>query len=188
MKLIRRMLLCVLLATVACVCVGCSVYREPVALLLGIEFGMSPGEATAVLGEPSEEKTITGMNGVTYKTFYYENVQVSGFYAQIQLKFGTHGFGTVLEKCTITFDRKIGDCNLAVGLYQWVIPVQWHAELDELLSAQLCGENGFVRMEKTESSIVYEQSRGAVGTTYSLQMTDDGRDVQLLAECDEYYR
>ena len=75
MKLIRRMLLCVLLATVACVCVGCSVYREPVALLLGIEFGMSPGEATAVLGEPSEEKTITGMNGVTYKTFYYENVQ-----------------------------------------------------------------------------------------------------------------
>ena len=69
-----------------------------------------------------------------------------------------------------------------------MIPLQWHAELDELLSAQLCGENGFVRMEKTESSIVYEQSRGAVGTTYSLQMTDDGRDVQLLAECDEYYR
>lgn len=188
MKLIRRMLLCVMLATVACVCVGCSVYREPVALLPGIEFAMSPGEATGVLGEPCEEKTITGMNGVTYKTLLYENMQVSGFCAQIQLRFGTHGFGTVLEKCTVTFDRKISDNNPAVGLYQWMIPMQWHAELDGVLSAQLCGDNGFVRREKAESSIVYEQSRGAVGTTYSLQITDDGRDVLLLAECDEYYR
>ena len=48
------MLLCMLLTLAACLCVGCSVYREPVALLPGIEFGMNPAEVRAVLGECTE--------------------------------------------------------------------------------------------------------------------------------------
>lgn len=184
MKLIRRMLLCVLLVAVACVCVGCSVYREPVALLPGIEFGMNPAEVEDVLGEPDEVEQVAGMNGKTHTVLIYEDVPVGYFFAQLRLTFRPFGFGTVLEKCVACIVNKGGVTNPAVGLYQWVTPSGWRDELDELLRDQLCGKNGFIRTDMEEDGIVYEKS----GTTYSLQMTDDGRDVQLLAECDEYYR
>ena len=95
MKLIRRMLLCMLLAAVAYACVGCSVYREPVALLYGIEYGMTPAEVEAVLGEPNEVAQVTGMNDVTYTP------ATNGSYEDADGITGSYDFSVTLSRGTV---------------------------------------------------------------------------------------
>lgn len=168
MKLIRRMLLCMLLAAAACLCVGCSVYREPVALLPGIEFGMNPAEVKAVLGEPDEAEQYTGMNDVTYTWLTYEGCMVEGHPVWLRLKFMPFWRGLVLEQYTVTFPE---EAQLT--------------ELDAVLMMQLTGDRGFTRRDDTDS-VSYACSHGPVGTYYSLSVWDGN--LRLLGECSEYYR
>ena len=168
MKLIRRVLLCMLLAAVTCICVGCSVYREPVALLPGIEFGMNPAEVKAALGEPDEVEQHTGMNDVTYTWLTYEGCMVEGHPAQLELKFMLFRRGLVLEQYTVTFPE---EAQLT--------------ELDAALTVLLTGDRGFIRRERTDS-ISYECSHGPVGTSYLLSVWEGN--LRLSGECDEYYR
>ena len=168
MKLIRCMFLCVLLLAVACVSTGCSVYREPVALLTGIEFGMNPAEAQAVLGEPDEVEQFTGMNDVTYTGLTYEGCMVEGHPVRLWLKFIPFRRGLVLEQYTVTFPE---EAQLT--------------ELDAALTAQLTGDRGFTRKADTDR-VSYECSHGPVGTNYSLSVWEDN--LRLLGECTEYDR
>ena len=168
MKLIRRMLLCMLLAAAACACVGCSVYREPVALLPGIEFGMNPAEVQAVLGEPDEVEQYTGMNDVTYTGLTYEGCMVEGHPVRLWLKFIPFRRGLVLEQYTVTFPE---EAQLT--------------ELDAALTMLLTGDRGFTRKADTDR-VSYECSHGPVGTYYSLSVWEG--DLRLLGECTEYYR
>lgn len=171
MKLIRRMLLCMLLAMVACVCVGCSVYREPVALLPGIEFGMNPSEAQAVLGEPDGAEKFTGMNDVTYTWLTWENRTVAGHPATIRLKFAPFRRGMIMLQYIVTF---AGEDKPALM-----------TELDAALTAQLTGDRGFTRRDYTDS-VSYDCNRGPVGTDYLLSVWEGS--VRLLGQCNEYDR
>lgn len=171
MKLIRRVLLCMLLAAAVCLCMGCSVYREPVALLPGIEFGMNPAEVKAALGEPDEAEQHTGMNDVTYTWLTYEDYMVEGHPAQLELKFMPFRRGLVLEQYMITF---AGEDRAALL-----------TELDAALKVQMTCDMGFIRRERTDS-ISYECSHGPAGTSYLLSVWEGN--LRLSGECDEYYR
>ena len=168
MKLIRHMLLCMLLTMVACTCVGCSVYRESVALLPGIEFGMNPAEVQAVLGEPDEVEQFTGVNDVTYTGLTYEGCMVEGHPVRLWLKFIPFRRGLVLEQYTVTF---LEEAQLT--------------ELDAALTAQLTGDRGFTRRDHTDS-VSYDCNCGPVGTDYLLSVWEGN--LRLLGECNEYYR
>ena len=168
MKLIRRMLLCMLLAMVFCACVGCGVYREPVALLYGIEYGMNPAEVQAVLGEPDEVEQFTGMNDVTYTWLTYEIVGVQGHPASLQLKFAPLRRGMVLTEYIMIFP---GDEKVTI-----------FTDLDAALTAQL---TGFERRERPDC-VDYDMNRGPVGTYYLLKIRE--ADVWLHGECNEYDR
>ena len=171
MKLIRRMLLCTLLTMVVCACVGCSVYRESVALLPGIEFGMNPSEAQAVLGEPDGAEQYTGMNDVTYTWLTWENRTVEGHSAIIQLKFAPFRRGMIMLQYIVTF---AGEDRTALM-----------TELDAALTAQLTGDRGFTLRDHTDS-VSYDCNRGPVGTDYLLSVWEGS--VRLLGECNEYDR
>lgn len=166
----RRMLLCALVLAVACVVTGCSFYREPAALLPELEFGMSPEEAQAVLGEPTEVEKITGMNDVTYTWMGWENQNVAGHPATIRLKFGPFRREMILAQYIVTFS---GEDRALL------------AELDSALAAQLTGDRGFIRRESTDS-VSFDHNRGPVGTYYLLSVWDGN--ARLLGECDEYDR
>lgn len=171
MKMFRRALLYAFLLVVACVAAGCSVYREPAALLPGIGFGMSPAEVQTMLGEPDEVEEFTAVNDVTYTWLTYGECMVEGHPARLRLKFLPFRRGLVLEQYTVTFP---GEDRAALM-----------TEIDAALAAQLTDDMGFTRRERPDN-MSYECSHGPVGTYYQLSVWEGN--VCLLGECTEYNR
>lgn len=148
------------------------IYREEVAVVEGIYFGMTPSEVEDSLGEPYEVREETPpVSGVNY-LYQYFRIAFRGNEAVVTMRYIPIRNEFRLQFCKIEcFDIADSDAFCSA--------------VNDTLKYKLTGIDG-VQQQVTSSGFSLYLNRGPVGTLYSISASE--QIVTIVCECTEFYR
>lgn len=177
-RMIKKAMCCVgmllLFLAVGWFVLGFTVYREPVHLLEGVSFGMSPWEVERVMGAPVSDETIDtrSIDGSRHR-YLCCDAEILGRKAEIMLEFIPHRLRWVLLEYRIRF----ADSKADLALYE---------TLTESLRQAYSHRENYRTYHLGSNIFSMELNRGQTGTGYDVKIDAEG--VSLWGETNEFYR
>ena len=148
------------------------IYREEVAVVEGIYFGMTPSEVEDNLGEPYEAREETPpVSGVNY-LYQYFRIAFRGNDAVVTMRY-----------IPIRNEFRLQFCE--VECFGLADPDAFCTAINDTIEYKLTGIDG-VQKQATSTGFTIYLNRGPVGTLYSISASE--HTVTIVCECTEFYR
>lgn len=169
---VQSLILISLLALAFCLYSRAKIYREEIAIIDDICFGMTPSEVEAAWGKPYEETEVTPLvSGVPYLYQKYR-IPFDGVEAVVSVRYISFRNEFRLQFCRVEC-LDIADSD------------DFCAAIHDTLANKLAGIDG-VQKQGTSSGFSFYVNRGPVGTLYSVTASE--QTVTIDCECNEFYR
>lgn len=165
-------LLIILLLIASCLFFRGKIYREEVAIVDDIYFGMTPSEVESILGEPYEEEEETPpVSGVNY------------LYQHFRMTFFDHEAILIARYIPIRNEFRLQYCS--VECFDVEEPDAFCSIVKDALQNKLAEADG-LQEQVTSSGFSLNLNRGPVGTSYLVSAGE--QTVTIVCECTEFYR